>query len=358
MSKTKQAWLHSPWLDSVFILSPPFLCLAAVALFPSYFQETDVSLAAWVALVLLIDVGHVYSTLFRTYFEKESVVRLGQLLWVVPLAAWVSGILLHTLDSNFFWRMLAYLAVYHFIRQQYGFMQLYARKEERRKWERKLDTVCIYTATLYPLLFWHLEGSRNFHWFIQGDFLLASYPSFLPILNALYCLILAAYLLKELLFSIRNKTFNVARNLLVFGTILSWYLGIVYYNGDLTFTLFNVVSHGVPYLALVWIYGRRKQAFAVAEQKAFRFERTIFSTAGITFFLLMVFVLAYLEEGLWDGLIWRERASFFSFFEALPAITDHTYLSIAVPLLAVPQITHYVLDGFIWRVQKDKQFRK
>ena len=359
MSTTKQAWLHSPWVDGIFILSPPFLCLAAVALFPSYFQETDVSLAAWVALVLLIDVGHVYSTLFRTYFEKESVIRLGQLLWVVPLSAWVMGMLLHTLDSGLFWRILAYLAVYHFIRQQYGFMQLYARKEVRRKWERMLDALTIYTATLYPLLFWHLEGHRDFLWFIQGDFLLTPYPSLLPILNTLYFIILAVYLLKELLFSIRNKTFNVARNLLVVGTILSWYLGIVYYNGDLIFTLFNVVSHGIPYLALVWIYGRRKrgQAIAVPKEKGFRFEGMIFSSAGIILFLLLVFGLAYLEEGLWDGFVWRERASFFSFFEALPAITDQAYLSIIVPLLAVPQITHYVLDGFIWRVRKDKQLR-
>ena len=358
MSTHKQPWLHSPGVDGAFILSPPFLCLAAVALFPDYFQEADVSLAAWIALVLLIDVAHVYSTLFRTYFEKASVAQYGQLLWLVPLGAWVAGTLLHSLDSGLFWRILAYLAVYHFIRQQYGFMQLYARKEQRRRWERAIDTVAIYSATLYPLLFWHLEGARDFHWFLQGDFLLTPYPALLPLLNVLYCTILLAYILKEVLFSLQKKSFNVARNLLIAGTFISWYLGIVYFNGDLIFTLFNVVSHGVPYLALVWIYGRKKQAHAAAApDKLFRIEKIAFSTAGIILFLLLVFVLAYLEEGLWDGLVWRERAGFFVVFESLPALTDKTLLSLIVPLLAVPQITHYILDGFIWRLRKDKQLK-
>ena len=356
MNKYKQPWLHSPWIDGLFILSPPFLCLAAVVFFPAYFQQTDVSLAAWVALVLLIDVAHVYSTLFRTYFEKASVAQYKQLLWIVPLCAWAAGMLLHAIDSGLFWRILAYLAVYHFIRQQYGFMQLYARKEQRSKWERSLDTLAIYTATLYPILFWHLEGERDFYWFLQGDFWLTPYPALLPLLNAIYCAVLLAYLVKEISFSLRNKSFNVARNLVIAGTFLSWYLGIVYYNGDLIFTLFNVVSHGIPYLALVWIYGRRKKAqTATAPEKAFRIEKIIFSTTGIILFLLLVFVLAYLEEGLWDGLVWRERESFFLFSEVLPALTDEVMLSLIVPMLAVPQITHYVLDGFIWRVRKDKQ---
>lgn len=356
MSAHKQAWLHSFSVDGLFILSPPFLCLAAVMLFPAYFQQADVSLAAWIALVLLIDVAHVYSTLFRTYFEKATVAHYKQLLWVVPLAAWITGALVHSLNSDLFWRILAYLAVYHFIRQQYGFMQLYARKEQRKKWESAVDTVAIYTATLYPLLFWHLDGARNFHWFIQGDFWLTPYPALLPLLNLLYCGILLTYILKEVRVVLNNKTFNIARNLLVSGTFLSWYLGIVYYNGDLIFTLFNVVSHGVPYLTLVWIYGRKKQVHtANAPDRLYRLEKIIFSTTGIILFLLLVFALAYLEEGLWDGLVWRERASFFSPFEILPAISDHALLSLIVPLLAVPQITHYVLDGFIWRVRKDKQ---
>ncbi|MEO6979448.1 MAG: hypothetical protein ABI113_13750 [Mucilaginibacter sp.] len=37
----------------------------------------------------------------------------------------------------------------------------------------------------------------------------------------------------------------------------------------------------------------------------------------------------------------------------MPAITKSIVLALVVPLLALPQSTHYVLDGFIWRVKKE-----
>lgn len=35
-------------------------------------------------------------------------------------------------------------------------------------------------------------------------------------------------------------------------------------------------------------------------------------------------------------------------------VQDNLLLDILVPLLALPQITHYVLNGFIWKVSRDK----
>ena len=29
-------------------------------------------------------------------------------------------------------------------------------------------------------------------------------------------------------------------------------------------------------------------------------------------------------------------------------------LAFIVPLLALPQVTHYILDGFIWKIRKDE----
>lgn len=66
-------------------------------------------------------------------------------------------------------------------------------------------------------------------------------------------------------------------------------------------------------------------------------------------FLGVLGLLAYAEEGLWDGLVWREHASAFGWFQQLPAVENHVWLTLLVPLLALPQATHYVLDGFIWR---------
>ena len=60
-------------VDIPFILLPPFLCLLIIALWPGLFQQDqDMPQWTWVVLVLLIDVAHVYSTLYRTYFDPVT----------------------------------------------------------------------------------------------------------------------------------------------------------------------------------------------------------------------------------------------------------------------------------------------
>lgn len=347
----KQPWLQAPLFDVLFILSPPFLCMLAIMLFPAFFQTEDnaVPVTAWVLLILLVDVGHVWSTLFRTYLDKEALREKKQLLlWV----AWLGGMLVHALGGFIFWRVLAYLAVYHFVRQQYGFLRLYARQEHQTQLERRIDAITIYTATIYPLLYWHLDGNRRFNWLIDGDFYFLQLPGLLPLLTGLYLLVILVYLLKEMRFVWREKQLNIPRNLVVLGTLLSWYLGIVHYNGDLIFTTFNVVSHGIPYLALVWIFGKRKyKKTGAAAGKA---EKLAFGATGVAFFLGLVFLLAYVEEGLWDALVWRDHESVFRLFGGLPLVENELLLTVLVPLLALPQLTHYILDGFIWKVSKEK----
>src|SRR5258708_38455690 len=78
--------------------------------------------------------------------------------------------MLHYLQSCLlFWRLLASLAVFHFIRQQYGFLRIYSREEKAPAWARWTDTFTVYYATIYPLLYWHLGEPRNFNWFVDDD---------------------------------------------------------------------------------------------------------------------------------------------------------------------------------------------
>jgi len=58
----------------------------------------------------------------------------------------------------------------------------------------------------------------------------------------------------------------------------------------------------------------------------------------------VVWGLAFAEELLWDCGVWHERPWLFGASWSLDE-----WQPWLVPLLAVPQVTHYVLDGFIWR---------
>jgi hypothetical protein len=114
----------------------------------------------------------------------------------------------------------------------------------------------------------------------------------------------------------------------------------------MAFTLLNVVAHGIPYMALVWAFRKKEQAQYVKTKQKF------FLANSIIFFLMLAFV----EEGLWDGLIWHECKELFSSFWVLPPVSGKEVLALIVPLLSLPQATHYVLDGFIWRKGRTNEY--
>ena len=301
-------------------------------------------------LVIGIDVAHVYSTLFRTYLDPVERRALSGWLVATPLAGWIAGVLLYGISAAAFWTVLAYAAVFHFVRQQYGFLMLYARGE--RALPRAcgvMDRAAIYAATLFPLLYWHTHLPRPFAWFIDGDFL--ALPRWLWDFAApIYAALMAAYVAKEIWLVRRQRHLNLPRNLLVLGTALSWYVGIIAAAGDLVFTLTNVVAHGIPYIALTCIYAQRR------DQRA-RVQRSWFIASTLPLAVALLVALAFVEEGFWDGLVWREHPELFPGFSLLPQIESASLLTLLVPLLAVPQLTHYVLDGVIWRLRSHPEWR-
>jgi hypothetical protein len=303
----KQPWIGNPTVEKIFILLPPFFSLAIIAAFPHLFQNNgNMPDAGWVILILLIDVAHVYSTLYRTYFDRRSWEKFRVPLLLIPLLGFIGGTLLYWQDGLLFWRVLAYLAVFHFVRQQYGFMRIYSRSETIPLWGRRIDTFTIYYATLYPLIYWHLGEPRHFNWFVDDDFITFPSATLLKAATLLYYATITTYLTREIIQLLRTRHLNIPRVAILLGTILSWYFGIVYYNGDMAFTLLNVVSHGIPYMALIWLYGK-KQVSAVPRGTSAPLLRAVFSRYGIILFLAIIFLLAYFEEGLWDMTVHHQQ---------------------------------------------------
>ena len=358
-----QPWLSSAKFDLTTIIAPAFVSSLLVLLFRQQLSESPtLPLWAWVSIVLMVDVAHVYATLFRTYLSPSALRKNGTLLIAIPISCWGVGCLLYSIDGLLFWRVLAYLAVFHFIRQQYGFTAMYSRKEppDVRKYGW-IDGLLVYSSTIYPLLFWHTHLPRKFDWFIEGDFISGLPEVALTLGFAIYVATAVVYLGKELWVFRTSGSFNIPKNLLILGTALSWWIGIITVNSDFAFTLTNVLSHGIPYMGLIWLYHRnasREKTRTMepeARQSASLKNRfsafTSFILSSIPFFVAFLILLAYLEEGFWDGFVWREHAQIFNAFWHLPAIVDPTILAILIPLLALPQSTHYVLDGFIWRIK-------
>jgi len=343
---------RSPWLFSAQTDLTVFLGSALVSLLALWIGARagvlygDTPDWAWVPAVLLIDVAHVWSTSFRVYLDTDELKRRPWLYSLVPVLGLAIGIALYSEGELVFWRVLAYLAVFHFVRQQYGWVALYrARARESDAIGKWIDAIAIYAATLYPLIYWHTHLPRKFWWFLANDF--SGAPAMIERVAApIYWMALSAYTLKSLYGWLVNREGNPGKDIVVVTTAVCWYVGIVGYNSDYAFTVTNVVIHGVPYFALIYWYSRVRM-----KQTSGRGVFRIFAH-GPAVFLVTLWAIAYIEEMFWDRGVWQDRSWLFG-----SPWEIGTLKLVLVPLLALPQLVHYVLDGFIWRRKNNPDFK-
>lgn len=345
---TQGAPLPSPWLfsrgvDLGVFLGSFALAMGALALGSAagvLHQETPGW--AWVPAIVLCDVAHVWSTLFKTYLDPAERRARTRLFVAAPVAGMAASVALYRLGELAFWRALAYVAIFHFVRQQYGWVALYrAKAGERGGVGRVVDTSAIYAATCWPLLWWHTHLPRRFSWFVAGD-VVALPRALLPIATAGYVLALAAYVVRAGWLWARGRG-NPGKDVVVSTTAASWYLGIVVFDSDYAFTVTNVLMHGVPYFAIVWTHARARARVApVVSAAAPPLLHAL--TRHLFVFLGTLWSIAFVEELVWDRAVWHDRGWLFG--EGWDVGDAKLVL---VPLLALPQLTHYVLDGFIWK---------
>jgi hypothetical protein len=295
----------------------------------------------WLALVLAIDVAHVHATWFRTYLDREELARHPLRYWGVPVALYLLGVWAYQASSLVFWRVLAYAAVFHFVRQQVGWVALYrARSGAVSPWERRIDEAAIYAATLFPLFYFHVHrDALQFSWFVPGDFYHLDLARWVPVAALAWALALAAFMGREAWRLARERRFAAGKTLVVVTTALTWYVGIVACNSDFVFTATNVIPHGVPYAVLLFSYTRERAARA----PSFRMGHV--SAGGFGVFALALVGCAFVEQLLWDRLVDHDRPWLFG----EGAVLETAWLAWVVPLLALPQATHYALDGLLWR---------
>lgn len=337
---TASGWLFSRRLDVSMFAGTAAASALLVLLARRLGVAGETPAWAWLALVVGIDVAHVWSTLFRVYLDGDEVRRRPGLYASAPIIAYATGVAVHQLSAQSFWRLLAYVAVWHFVRQQAGWMKLYGQRARSPLGERRLDAAAIYAATLGPVVWWHAHLPRPFWWFQENDFV-GPWPQWVGTAAlTLHALVLLGWFGAAAL----RRQISPGKTLLLLATWGAWFGGIVLARDDFAFTVMNVSLHGVPYLVLLFRYMSHRR-----DERGYG-SLNLVLRGGLPVFVAGLWVLAFAEEFAWDRLVWHERPMFFGAagFELGPMV-----LSLLVPLLALPQTTHYLLDGFVWRTSDD-----
>ena len=81
----KSNWLFNCKTDLFLLGLPVWLCWIVFFLLPDSLNYIDVPLWVWVVFILGIYVSHVWSTIVRTYLDREEVSRYKLTLCLTPV---------------------------------------------------------------------------------------------------------------------------------------------------------------------------------------------------------------------------------------------------------------------------------
>lgn len=338
-------WIVSPGFD-LTLLAVPALATALALVLPA--PAGGLPLWGFLLLVVAFDVAHVWSTLYLSYLDREAMARRRLLfLLPVPLSILVSY-RLHAHSPALFWTLLAYVAIHHFAAQQWGFIALYKlRAGERDPVDRYLDKWTLWVGALGPVLWWHASPDARFDWFGHGEQFLFPLD---PGLKVDIAFVMGAFALAWT----ARQAWHLAWGRLSAGKVLwmvaawlSWSLGIGLADHPLVSLAAINLLHGLPFLGLVWFRCNRRWEGQTEAASSPLLARLSQRRAVWAFYGLLL-GLALVEEGLWDGVVWGVYVAGLTGLEP-PALGDGAR-SLLVAVLATPQIVHYYLDAWLWKL--------
>src|SRR6185436_4353013 len=118
-------WIISARDDLVWLIGSVASSYALLALYVGGVLPLVPMVAAW---AILIDAPHVFGTFSRTYFDRTERKNRARLLWGSLLFFAIGPVLVLAGAGFVFFFVAALWAYYHLVKQHYGFMVLYKKK--------------------------------------------------------------------------------------------------------------------------------------------------------------------------------------------------------------------------------------
>lgn len=314
--------LQKPSKDFLWILFPGFF-----AAFYFLIAEADNTFYEVVAFVVmgLIDSGHVYSTLWRTYFHIEEWRSSSLYIWT-PIIIFIIGFSWFHFQLPYLYSFIFYATAYHHIRQFYGVTKWYEKLDRSfTKWSVRF----LYMLSLSPAIAAHFRSDLVIEFYTEKDLFMYPNPMIFKYMVGLNVMLVLSYLAYELN-NYRRGDFKLNRCLSVVAPVILY--TTVFYVGKDGFQILLplMVAHGIPYYAMLGVGLTRTRP------KRFPSYMTVAKAVLFTAVLFGGFEF-YFEREIID---FDERYLF---------IPPKLWESLLLGLYVIPMMSHYTLDAFIWK---------
>jgi hypothetical protein len=309
--------------------------------------------AAW---AILIDAPHVFGTFSRTYFDRAERQARARLLWG-SLAFFAVGPLMLLAGFGFvFFFVAALWAYYHLVKQHYGFMVLYKKKNgDLARVDNALDRLLLLFAFNYPFV----------AFIAQDPEAMARVPEALRGgVNGLAAILLVGTIAlgviwfgRQIQKVIAGEPLNVPKYLLLGAAIpMHWIVLLTPMpNKPIAIVAILTIYHNFQYHRLIWFHNKKYKSVPTTAADG---ARSKYGAAE----LISRRLLYYVAFGVLFGLLYqgpRQFLGYLSFRNGATSVADVSFATqLAISFLWGYAFIHYYLDSKIWRVRRDPNVGK
>jgi hypothetical protein len=284
---------------------------------------------------VLIDAPHVFGTFSRTYFDREERRARKRLLWGSLAFFAVGPVMVLAGAGALFFFLAALWAYYHLVKQHYGFMVLYKKKNaDLEQADNALDRAFILAALSYPFVAFVARDADALQ---RVPAQLAGALGLLErALLALTVAITTLWVGRQIQRALRGRPLNVPKYLLLAAAIpMHWVVLLTPMpHKPIAIVAILTIYHNLQYHRLIWFHNKKyaggRERHGAAELIS---RRVLYYLAfGVLFGLWYQLPRRLVGESFGQQALWTQLAA--AFFWGYAFI-------------------HYHLDAHIWRVRRD-----
>ena len=287
---------------------------------------------------ILIDAPHVFGTFSRTYFDRTERKNRARLLWGSLLFFAIGPVLVLAGFGFVFLFIAALWAYYHLVKQHYGFMVLYKKKNgDLARLDNVLDRSLLLLAFNYPFVEFI---ARDPEAMVRVPALLrGGVNGFAKLLLVGTILIFVVWLGRQVQRAFTGEPLNVPKYLLLAAAIpMHWIVLLTPMpHKPIAIVAILTIYHNFQYHRLIWFHNQKyksREKYGAAEVISRR-------------------VMYYIAFGIIFGVIYQGPRQFLNYLGP-----GSLAVQLGISFLWGYAFIHYYLDSKIWRVRRDPSVGK
>ena len=356
-------WIISTREDLVWFVGSVLSSYALLVFYVTGLIPLVWMVGAW---AVLIDAPHVFGTFSRTYFDRTERQTRGRLLWGSLLFFVVGPVMVLAGVGLIFFFVAALWAYYHLVKQHYGFMVLYKKKNnDLLSIDNLLDRSFLMLAFTYPFVAFIARDPEAIERVPAG--LQSGIGAVETALLIATILAGVVWLIRQVQRGVQGLSLNVPKYLLLAAAIPMHWIVLLTPMPHKTIAIVAILTiyHNLQYHRLIWFHNKKYKAgerwtvartgngtnSAGAETQMSTNElRNRYGAAELISRRLIYYIAFGVLFGIWYQLPRQYMRATFGETTTLTQLVAAFFWGYA--------FIHYYLDSKIWRVRRDPEVGK